>query len=403
MSGLAVIETHPVQYHAPVYRALQRDLGISVTAIYGSDFSVAGYRDQEFGATFAWDTDLLSGYSSRFLSRIAEGGASTDNEVTTRGLREVLNDVAPDAVMILGYSPRFHREAFQAARRNGFPILFRGETTDHARQRGALKTWARDQALRWFYGRCNRLLYVGQRSHEHFQRLGCPETKLDFSPYCVDTTPFQFDEEARARLRDATRASLKISANGKVVLFSGKLSARKGPDLLLRAIKQLPTEIREKMVVLFLGSGDLKEALQSLARETPAVTVHFLGFQNQTQLSQYYHAADFLALPSLSSETWGLVVNDGLHHGLPCLVSDAVGCAPDLIERGVTGDVFQTGSTVGLSQSIIRILPLTERAETRAKCREKVSGYTVEKAAAGIASAYHAVVLNEKPAAVSVA
>ena len=368
-----------------------------MTAIYGSDFSVAGYRDQEFGATFAWDTDLLSGYTSRFLSRIAEGGASTDNEVTTRGLREILNDVAPDAVMILGYSPRFHREAFQAARRNGFPILFRGETTDRARQRGALKTWARDQALRWFYRHCDRLLYVGQRSREHFQRLGCAEAKLGFSPYCVDTTPFQFDEEARVRLRGATRASLKISVDSKVVLFSGKLSARKGPDLLLRAIKQLPTEIREKMVVLFLGSGDLKEALQSLARETPVVTVHFLGFQNQTQLSQYYHAADLLALPSLLSETWGLVVNDGLHHGLPCLVSDAVGCAPDLIDRGVTGDVFQTGSTIDLAQVISRILPLTECAETRAKCREKVSGYTIEKAAAGIAKAYHSVVLN-KPA-----
>ena len=46
---LAVIETHPIQYHAPVYRAVQSEFGISVTAIYGSDFSVVGYRDQEFG------------------------------------------------------------------------------------------------------------------------------------------------------------------------------------------------------------------------------------------------------------------------------------------------------------------------------------------------------------------
>ncbi len=46
---LAVIETHPIQYHAPVYRHLQTSLGISVTAIYASDFSVAGYRDHEFG------------------------------------------------------------------------------------------------------------------------------------------------------------------------------------------------------------------------------------------------------------------------------------------------------------------------------------------------------------------
>ena len=72
---LAVVETHPVQYHAPVYRAVQQQFGIPVTAIYGSDFSVAGYRDAEFGATFAWDTDLLSGYTSIFLTRSAPGTA----------------------------------------------------------------------------------------------------------------------------------------------------------------------------------------------------------------------------------------------------------------------------------------------------------------------------------------
>ena len=163
---LAVIETHPVQYHAPVYRELQKNWGIPVTAIYGSDFSVAGYRDSEFGATFAWDTDLLAGYTSQFLSRVATGGARTDAEVTTQGLHEALNEITPDAVMVLGYSPRFHREAFMATRRAGVPIIFRGETTDHARQRNALKTWARDQALRWFYRRCERLLYVGRRSHD---------------------------------------------------------------------------------------------------------------------------------------------------------------------------------------------------------------------------------------------
>ena len=74
--SLVVIETHPVQYHAPVYRELQKSCGIPVTAIYGSDFSVAGYRDREFGATFAWDTDLLAGYTSVFLERVAAGGGS---------------------------------------------------------------------------------------------------------------------------------------------------------------------------------------------------------------------------------------------------------------------------------------------------------------------------------------
>ena len=395
--SLVVIETHPIQYHAPVYRALQRDFGVPVTVIYGSDFSVMGYRDREFGAVFSWDTDLLSGYRSIFLSRVAEGGFRSDAEVTTRGLREVLHDAAPDAVMVVGYSPRFHRQAFLTAWRAGYPILFRGETNDSVRKRGALKAWVRDRALQWFYERCERLLYVGQRSKEHFTRLGCSETKLVFSPYCVDATPFHADERGREMLRDVTRSAFRIGADKKVVLFSGKLSVRKGPDLLLQAIKQLPAETRDRIVVFFLGSGDMQSELQQLGQQSPAIAAHFLGFQNQTQLSQYYHAADMLVLPSLQSETWGLVVNDALHHGLPCIVSEAVGCAPDLVEAGVTGSVFSTGAVSDLAASIARMFPLTNRADIREKCREKVAGYTVEKAADGIGRAFSGVVPSSAP------
>jgi hypothetical protein len=82
---LAVLETHPVS--RAVYRA---QFGIPVTAIYGSDFSVVGYRDREFGATLGWDTDLLSGYDAVFLSRSGSDGAKTPERVSVRGMGQAL-------------------------------------------------------------------------------------------------------------------------------------------------------------------------------------------------------------------------------------------------------------------------------------------------------------------------
>ena len=148
---LAVIETHPIQYHAPVYRLVEQAHSIPVTAIYGSDFSTAGSHDAEFGTSFAWDTDLLSGYSSRFLSTVAAGGAAAADEATTHGLGRMLKDLSPAAVLTVGYSPRFHREAWLAAWRTGAPILFRGETNDEAVNRSWLKQVGRDAALRAAY------------------------------------------------------------------------------------------------------------------------------------------------------------------------------------------------------------------------------------------------------------
>jgi glycosyltransferase involved in cell wall biosynthesis len=388
--GLAVIETHPIQYHAPVYREVQQRFGIPVTVIYGSDFSVAGYPDQEFGVTFAWDTDLLSGYTPLFLSQVAHGGARSAEALSTRHIGAALRTAAPRAVLVAGYHPRFHYAALYQAWRAGRPILFRGETNDLTRRRNPLKALIRDRALSWVYHRCSRLLFVGRRSLDHFRRLGCPPEKLLFSPYCVDTGPFQCDEAARARFRPAAREGLGVADGQTVVLFSGKLSDRKGPDLLLSAVKQLPDALRQRMVVVFLGSGELRPLLTDLARRPPEVNALFLGFHNQTQLSRYYHAADLLVLPSRHSETWGLVVNEALHHGLPCVVSEGVGCAPDLIVPGATGAVCRTGSATSLAGGLQTTLGLAGRADVRERCRRQVSGYTVEKAAEGIAEAYTA-------------
>lgn len=390
---LAVIDTHPVQYRAPVYRALEHRFGLQVTAVYGSDASLVGYRDSEFGVSVTWDTDLLSGYRSVFLSsRLRNSQEALPDWRTTRRVKIALAEIRPRAVLVVGYSPRFYRVAASCAWHMGVPVLFRGETTDHAWRRGLAKRIARDWMLRRFYGGCARLLYLGRRSYEHFRRLGCAEEKLIFSPYCVDASTFRWNDAARAELRSAGRTDLGVDERDSVLLFSGKLSARKGPDLLLRAVKESCASVCGRIIVVFLGDGPMRESLRALAQDTPRTEVRLLGFRNQSELSRYYHAADVLVLPSLQGETWGLVVNEALQHGLPCVLSAAVGCVPDLIDPGTTGEVFDTGSVKSLAAALGRAMRLVGRADVRAQCREKVGGYTIERAAEGIARAYRAVV-----------
>ena len=385
--SLVILSTHPIQYQAPVYRYVQSELGIPVTAIYGSDFSVFGYRDREFGVDLAWDTDLLSGYSSVFLSRSARGGARSAETVSARGIGRVLEQLQPDAIMLTGYRPRFDLGAFLSARRRGCPLFLRAETTDHAVRRGPLKRWARDTFLRKLYCSFSKLLYIGQWSRDHYVRLGAREEQLVFSPYCVDLSVFQVSDRDRQRLRAKTRQALRLTEEQYVLLFSGKLVSWKGPDLLLEAVKELKLPLRKRVAVLFLGEGNLREPLQDLAESSPAITVRFAGFQNQRSLSRFYHAADMLVMPS-QGDTWGLVVNEALHHGLPCVVSSAVGAARDLVEEGVTGATSEAASARDLSRAITRTIDLLSMPELRVRCRERVSGYSLDAAARGIARAY---------------
>jgi glycosyltransferase involved in cell wall biosynthesis len=275
-------------------------------------------------------------------------------------------------------------------------LLFRAETTDHARPRGPVNRRRPDRAMRWLYRRCAAMLYVGEHSRRHYLRLGCAEDRLVFSPYCVDTAPFAVDEQARQEYRTAVRAELELGEDQLAILFSGKLVPRKGPQLLLEAVRRLPASQRERACVLFLGDGELRESLRQSAGADPKVQTAFLGFQNQRQLSRYYHAADLLVLPSLESETWGLVVNEALHHGLPCVVSDQVGSAPDLVLSGKTGETFPAGSAPALAEALGRARQLTGRSDVRQACRAQVERYSVSRAAEGIAQAFRAV-LDGRP------
>lgn len=390
--GLLVVETHPIQYHAPVYRWLQARLGVPVHAVYGSDFSVAGYRDPEFEAVFRWDTDLLSGYEAEFLSRSERSGFRGLRQLSARSLDSVLARRRPGAALVLGYGIPFYRQAILALFRSGIPLLFRGEVSDRARQkRSGPARFLRRQTLRWFYSRCARLLYIGEEAKRHYRRLGVPEERMIFSPYCVDTEPFRCSEADRSSLRAAVRQRLGLGESDFALLFSGKLIAEKAPGLVLRAVKKFSAERRARTAVICLGSGPLLGDLQELSRAEPAVRLCVLGFRNQRELSPYYHAADLLVLPSIH-EVWGLVVNEAMHHGIPCVVSEAVGCAPDLVEPGETGELFETGSADSLARALERVKAWAGGPDVRARCREKVSRYTVEAAAESIAAAYRAVV-----------
>ena len=104
--------------------------------------------------------------------------------------------------------------------------------------------------------------------------------------------------------------------------------------------------------------------LKRRARKAPRLRFHqnsqvaeppasFAGFLNQTEISRAYVAADCLVLPSDHGETWGLVVNEALASDLPCLVSDACGCAEDLVGQKLS---FPMGDRKALAAKLERFL-----------------------------------------------
>src|SRR4029077_15252629 len=85
-------------------------------------------------------------------------------------------------------------------------------------------------------------------------------------------------------------------------------------------------------------------------------------FQNQSEMPRTYAAADLFVLPSYGSEeTWGLAINEALCAAKPVIVSNHVGCGPDLVHAFQNGLVFQAGSVDSLADALREALSNRER------------------------------------------
>ena len=117
-------------------------------------------------------------------------------------------------------------------------------------------------------------------------------------------------------------------------------------DLITAASSNRTTR---KSQVILVGDGALLETCRNEIAANKLTNVHLVGFKNQSELPTFYAAADVLVLPS-EYETWGLVVNEAMACGLPCIVSDACGAAADMILEGKTGFIYPMGDVERLAE-----------------------------------------------------
>ena len=389
---IAICATHPIQYQAPLWRHLAQRAGVQVKVFYGSDMSVRGYSDQGFGVTIKWDTPLLEGYDHEFVStdpRIQQIGFRSPG---CRGLFVRLAKFSPDVVLLTAYSGLFHLGAMFAAHRLGAKIVMRHEASDVAVARSGSKGLLRDFLLRRLYARVDRFAAIGHEARQHLRRLGVTEGRIGASPYCVDSDYLERQWESWSPQRERLRTELGVPRDGLVLIFSGKLTAKKNPLLITAALATLPAALLGRVHLLVAGDGDLKPAFKRAGRSVLGDRLHLLGFLNQSEMGRAYAAADVLVLPSVkgAGETWGLVVNEAMQFRLPVIVSDGVGCHSDLVAEGKNGFVFRSGDVAGLAAAIRTFSELSsdDRGAFNTGALARAAAFSLDAAAIGLESVF---------------
>jgi glycosyltransferase involved in cell wall biosynthesis len=110
-----------------------------------------------------------------------------------------------------------------------------------------------------------------------------------------------------------------------VILFVGRLQARKRVDALLRACAQMPNSPR----LVIVGDGPERGRLQQVAAQVYP-SAQFVGAKRGDELIPYFTEADLFVLPG----TGGLAVQQAMSHGLPVIVAKGDGTQDDLVRAG---------------------------------------------------------------------
>jgi glycosyltransferase involved in cell wall biosynthesis len=367
---LGILAYHPIQYHAPLFQRLAQRGKVELDVLFLSDMGYRPVVDPGFGVSVAWDIDLLSGYAHSFMTTTEHPAALV--HMTSTLARWITRQ---DAVVVNGYTSSWMLLAMALCRARKVPYLLRGSSHPVSHATG-MRRHLREMVAHLVVAQSSGGLSMGELNAEFYRRHRA--RLISFAPNSVDIERFAGPPPAA---RSDLRERWGLSEDRPLIIFCGKLLPHKRPLDLAAAVRNLPCDVD----TLFVGDGLLADRVRvALGSASGAVT----GFVNQSELPSYYHAADILVLPS-EHEPWGLVVNEAMAAGVLPVVSDRVGCAPDLV-RGL-GEIFPCGDIASLTDALGRALKLIRDPGIRDRVRQRVARYSIELTAAGFEEAALAV------------
>lgn len=180
--------------------------------------------------------------------------------------------------------------------------------------------------------------YARRKTYGMVDVILCPsgfmKKQLDTDPLLMDKTVMMhnFIEKDAGGQSDGIKK--------EYVVYFGRFSEEKGTRTLLEACRALP-EIR----FVFAGTGPLEEEVNRVSN------VENRGFVTGAALRKLISEARFSVYPSEWYENCPFSVMESQMYGTPVLVSD-LGGAPELVQPGVTGDMFRGGDVQELTEHI---------------------------------------------------
>jgi 1,2-diacylglycerol 3-alpha-glucosyltransferase len=308
------------------------------------------------------------------------------NLLINHGATRALNTLAPHRIICGGYNHPAFWQCLLWAHSHQVPCLLWSESNLRDLRRGSFLV---ESLKKEFLSHCSGFLVPGQSAREYLRFHRVKDEQIFTTPNAVGNDLFICAAERARANPDELRKALMLP--DRYFLFVGRLVPEKGVFDLLAAYAKLDDRLREQIGLVFVGEGSSRRALEVRAATISPGVIRFAGFVQREDLGNYYPLAEALILPT-HSDPWGLVVNEAMACGLPIIVSDVAGCAPDLVKPAWNGFHVPPANVVALNAAMAKLAAQPGLREKMASnSREQISRYTPEVWAKSVAAAISAI------------
>jgi glycosyltransferase involved in cell wall biosynthesis len=355
---VAVVSPEPTPYRAPLFDRVSADPKIDLTVIYAAR-TVAGRT---------WE--VRPNHRSVFLRGVGIPGARLilhHDYPVTPGVWNELRAARPDCVVVSGWSTFASQAAIAWCRVRKVPFLLLVESHDAGPRAGWRRT-VKGAVVPRILRRAAGVLVTGTLARESMIAHGARPERIRVFANTIDVDEWSERVGRLADRRAELRAGLGLGEEDVTVLSVARLSSEKGHDTLLRAVAAAGDP---RLVLVLAGSGPERDRLEALAGDVGSRLV-LAGDLPHERVIEVYCAADIFALLS-DREPWGVVVNEAAACGLPLVLSDRVGAAPDLLRDGENGFLVPAGDVQAAAKALRRLT--ADRARAGARSREIARGW----------------------------
>ncbi len=261
---------------------------------------------------------------------------------TYSGLWKLTRQEQPDQVIIIGFSlgtVKLWLRSFW----DKTPIIIWSGTTPTSKH-----SFLRRMQRKLIMKRVSGYIAYGSKAKEYLVSMGSDPGKVYIAINTVDTT---FFSSKTSQLRQ----DLEEGGDKKHLTYIGYLIPRKNVSRVLEVVKLL-AETRNDFILDLIGDGSDKEELERFVEENGMSSfVKFHGFKQKDELP-FFLARSCCFLFQTDFDIWGLVLNEAMAAGVPCISSIHAGASHDLIIDGETGFVLDFSETGKVVERINRLM-----------------------------------------------